>query len=106
MSKHLVLASLLMDLEAQLRNLALWEVNRPSAEALASEQPFCIDALSFPQWLQFIFIERLGGLLEISAALPSTCQVAPMAEEFFKGSDYSISLILSCLKAIDELLSQ
>ena len=94
-----------MDLEAQLRNLRLWQVQRPSVEALASQQPFCIDTLSFPQWLQFVFIERLQLMIAEQEPLPSACHIAPMAEEYFKTTDYTVSEVLNCLRTIDELLS-
>jgi uncharacterized protein YqcC (DUF446 family) len=31
----------------------------PSTEALASDQPFCVDTLTLPRWLQFIFLPTL-----------------------------------------------
>ena len=45
--------ALLIDIEAQLRQMGLWQAVPPSPEALASSQPFCIDTLDFSQWLQF-----------------------------------------------------
>ena len=105
MNKHLALSALLMDLEAQLRNLNLWQLQRPSEDALASEQPFCVDTLTFPQWLQFIFVERMQVMIAQQLVLPSACQIAPMGEEYFKTADYAVSDILQCLLAIDQLLS-
>ncbi|MEC8429313.1 MAG: YqcC family protein, partial [Pseudomonadota bacterium] len=49
---YITLHSALIDLQCELKNLNLWETQRPADEALASTQPFCIDTLSFPQWLQ------------------------------------------------------
>ena len=42
-------AALLIDVESGLRQLNLWELRSPPAEALASTQPFCIDTLNFAQ---------------------------------------------------------
>ena len=49
------IAELLIDIEAQLRQLGQWDKVPPDADALASEQPFCVDTLRLPQWLQFVF---------------------------------------------------
>ena len=52
------LGTLLNELEAELIKQGLHTPDRPSDEALASTQPFAIDTMSFPCWLQWIFIER------------------------------------------------
>ena len=49
--------------------LPLWEKVSPSAAALASDEPFCIDTLTFPQWLQFIFLPTLYRMLEAGELL-------------------------------------
>ena len=56
--------SLLVDIECELRVLGLWEDEAPSAEALASIEPFAVDTLSFSQWLQFIFVPKLYFIIE------------------------------------------
>ena len=45
------IAEVLIDIEAQLRQLNLWQRVAPPEEALASTEPFCVDTLSLPQWL-------------------------------------------------------
>ncbi|QIB65221.1 YqcC family protein [Kineobactrum salinum] len=98
-------AAVLIDIEAQLRYLSLWESIPPSAEALASQEPFCIDTLTLPQWLQFVFLPTLYRLLEQEASLPERCAIAPMAEEYFRGSALATSGLLRALRQIDELLT-
>ncbi|ARN74541.1 YqcC family protein [Oceanicoccus sagamiensis] len=105
MSKAVELSSLLMDVEAQLRQLGLWQTEAPSAEALASTEPFCIDTLSFPQWLQFIFLARLYSMISLQQALPTSCSIAPMADEYFKSSEHNVTALLAILEQIDQLLS-
>lgn len=46
--------ALLSELEDELRQLGWWEQQAPSAQALQSQQPFCVDTLEFSQWLQWI----------------------------------------------------
>lgn len=105
MSREAAVAALLKEIEYQLRALALWESESPSLEALASVQPFCIDTLSFSQWLQFVFIERLSVMIEQKATLPTNCHITPVAEECFKSGVNNAALLLSNLKQLDDLLS-
>jgi uncharacterized protein YqcC (DUF446 family) len=100
------IAEVLIDIEAQLRQLGLWDKIPPSTEALASTEPFCVDTLTLPQWLQFIFLPTLYRMLEEEQALPERCGIAPMAEEFFRGSGLAIGELVNSLVKIDELLSE
>ena len=102
---HTEVAALLIDVEAELRQLRLWDEEPPSAEALASTQPFAIDTLTFPQWLQFIFLPTMYHLVEEHADLPAECGITPMAEEYFRGSELATSALLAALSAVDRLLS-
>ena len=103
--KAIKLAELLMDVECDLRNLQLWESDVPPEDMLVSNEPFAIDKLTFPQWLQFIFLPRLHSMLELNAPLPNQCGVAPMAEQYFQGLDLPAAGIVAHLQDIDELLS-
>ena len=99
------IAEALIDVEAQLRQLGLWDKVAPPSTALASTEPFCVDTLTLPQWLQFIFLPTLYQMLEDDAALPERCAIAPMAEEFFRGGNLATQQLLTALKRIDSLLS-
>ena len=105
-SKHIAVAEILIDLEKELRELRLWEFESPSEEALASTQPFAIDTLNFPQWLQFIFIPRLYFMIEQRMPLPNASGVKPMAEEYFQVLSLNGASLISHLGRIDTLLSQ
>lgn len=96
------LSVLLANLEQQLQRHDLWATASPPPAALASRQPFCIDTLSFPQWLQFVFISRLQSLLQSGAALPAGSGVAAMAEVYFGGA--MTHPVVTCLRQIDEVL--
>ena len=100
------IAEVLIDVEAQLRQLGLWDKIPPSSQALASAEPFCVDTLTLPQWLQFVFIPTIYSMLEAEEPLPDRCGIAPMAEEFFRDSGLGIEALLQSLESIDELLSQ
>ncbi|HSX51436.1 MAG TPA: YqcC family protein, partial [Cellvibrio sp.] len=47
---HIAVAEVLIDIEKELRELRLWDSEMISEEALASEQPFAVDTMTFPQW--------------------------------------------------------
>ncbi|HQY71980.1 MAG TPA: YqcC family protein [Pseudomonadales bacterium] len=88
-----------MDLEAVLRSRLLWDAGEPSPEALASTQPFCIDTLDFPQWLQFVFLPRMQALLDADLPLPAQCAVAEMAEMHFGAAEAAD--VIALLREID-----
>jgi uncharacterized protein YqcC (DUF446 family) len=99
------IAALLIDIEAELRTLGLWDNVPPPPAALASEQPFSIDTLTLPQWLQFIFLPTIYGLLEQGEALPERCGIAPMAEQYFNGTELASAALEAALLKMDQLLS-
>ena len=110
MDKQKELAKLLLLVKSELRTLGLWQTQTPSAEALASTEPFAVDRMSFVQWLQFVFLPRMYQLIETGSPLPENCSIAPMAEESFKADDridpVSGAALVAHLRGIDELLSQ
>jgi len=98
------MAALLIDLEAALRKTGQWQSAAPSAEALASTQPFCVDTLDFCQWLQFIFIPRIQFMLEQKIDLPAVSGIAAMAEEVYKADAHILNSVVPTLNAIDQCL--
>ena len=102
---HTEVAEVLIDIEAQLRQLGLWDKIPPSSQALASEQPFAVDTLTLPQWLQFIFLPTIREMLEAGQALPDRCGIVPMADEFFSDTGLACDELVVALARIDELLS-
>ncbi|WP_251976845.1 YqcC family protein [Salinicola avicenniae] len=80
MTAHDELAVALRQLEETLAAAELWEVSYPDAEAFESQQPFCVDSMSLPQWLRYVFMARLQALVDARAALPANCAVAPAME--------------------------
>lgn len=102
---HISVAEILIDIEKELRELRLWEFDRPSDEALASTAPFAIDTLNFHQWLQFIFIPRLYVMVEQRLPLPAVSGVKPMAEEYFGPRQINSAALILHLDKMDKLLS-
>ncbi len=100
------LADIILDLEVALREQQLWEEATPPPEALQSPHPFCIDTLTFNQWLQFIFIERVKLIIEEQAPLPASSEIVPMAEEWFAQSALHGKKIIYILNSFDELIGR
>lgn len=91
--------------EQALSELALHSTVPPSPEAFASVQPFCVDTMTFPEWVQFVFLPKLEGMLEGGEAMPPWCDVAPMAEEYFRNLEQDGSLLIEALRRLDELVT-
>ena len=98
MNQYRRVSLILEKLELELRQLALWQQESPSAEALASTLPFCVDTLDFHQWLQFI-------LLMLQMPLPRQIALYPMATEVYKQSLSTHGALLECLAELDEALT-
>ena len=102
---HIAIAELLIDIEKELRELQLWDSEMISDAALASEQPFAVDTMTFPQWLQFIFLPRMYFIIEQQLQLPGNCGIAPMAEEYFSVLNLPSLPLIVHLQKIDGLLT-
>ena len=102
---HARLQFLLMDLEGQLHAKQQWSAQELAPEDVASVEPFAIDKLSFSQWLQFVFIPRLKDDCANKTALPASCSVAPMAEEFYRVNLIDAEAVIDRLASIDHLIT-
>jgi len=102
---HVAVAEVLIDIEKELRELQLWDDEMISRDALMSEQPFAIDTMTFPQWLQFIFLPRMYFIIEQQLQLPANCGIAPMAEQYFSVLRLPSSTLIAHLQKIDKLLT-
>jgi len=103
--RHHELTVVLQHLELELQRLNCWAAQKPSPEALASTAPFAVDTMTFPEWLQFIFIPRLAVMIEYQTPLPQASGIAPMAEEYFKLLSLDSTILIRHIQQIDSLLS-
>ncbi|MEO4045834.1 YqcC family protein [Pseudomonas sp. CAU 1711] len=99
------IAEQLLLIERELRLLGWWSEQAPSAEALASREPFCVDTLAFEQWLQWVFLPRVKALLESSALLPLASGIREMAEESYRGQEPGVAALLAALGEFDRLIA-
>lgn len=105
MNQYLLVAGLLGELTAELQRLERWQAEHPGEEALASTLPFCVDTLSFDQWLQFVLIPRMEQLVLLHAPLPSNVSIYPMASEVYKEELAEVADLLRLIARFDLLLS-
>lgn len=105
MTVYIEILALLMDVEAELRRLQQWDAEPPSAEAMASTEPFCIDTMSFAQWLQFIFIPRMRMLVEAERLPPGRSEIEPLVDAYFRPLGLDIEPLQRHIRALDQLIS-
>lgn len=99
------IADVLLEVEAALRTGGKWEAAEPPAEALSSATPFCIDTLSFEQWLQWVFLPRMRHILEQSRPLPRKSRIFPYAQEYLDKNDPITGGLLRQIKQFDDLIA-
>ena len=104
-TRYIPLASLLIDIECELRRGGYWQAEAPTPEALASTEPFCIDTLDFSQWLQFVFLPRMHALIEARAPLPDQCDIATMAETVWT-ADVRTKAVIDVLREFDKVIGE
>jgi uncharacterized protein YqcC (DUF446 family) len=87
-----VVLSKLAQIETEMRRIDLWQEDPLMAEQYDFKAAFAGDTMSFPQWLQFIFIpnvQRAGK----NGSFPSSSQVSTKAVREFDGMDEAARLI-------------
>ncbi len=109
MTVHEELGQALRELESTMKASALWRMERPAPKAFDSAQPFCIDTMSLPQWLRFVFIARLEALVEARAPMPASCDVAPAVDAYLiqEGAKTSQRVLMGkVVERIDRLVTE
>ncbi|MFC5695069.1 YqcC family protein [Pseudomonas sp. GCM10022186] len=99
-------ADQLLLIELELRSLGWWGEVAPSADALASQAPFCVDTLAFEEWLQWILLPRMKVILEHDLELPHASGIRAMAEEVYRERFAEVGGLLEALGAFDRLIGQ
>lgn len=96
---------LLKKLADSIHKAGLRADNRPSKEALASQQPFALDVMPFENWLQFIFLPKMEALVENHLPLPDKLALMPVAAQRFADTEKHAEL-LRVIRQIDELFNE
>ena len=104
MSKKEKIKQILALLEDNLKNSELWSEEEISEEKLSSKVPFCADTLSYPEWLQFVFIRRMQAIVDGEDELPSASGLFPMAQVYFGREIFRFRELASILLKLDRAL--
>ena len=99
------ISALLLELETSLKERGLWSGMPPSAEAMSSQLPFCVDTMSFHEWLQWIYIQRMRALIDHGSALPVGSSIHPYAEEALKQMGTQAASLLEIIARLDKAMS-
>ncbi len=75
------LSALLHSLEEEMKSAQLWQFD--GVLPPVGVEPFSIDTMNFPQWLQAVFIPRFNELISTKRTLPQKLALSPMAEVYF-----------------------
>lgn len=94
----------LEQVEAEMRHIHLWQENPLEAEQYDFRTAFAGDTMSFPQWLQFIFIPNVKRAAE-SGSFPASSQVSARAVREFDGMEET-SRLIGLLSEFDALFSK
>ncbi|WP_025120869.1 MULTISPECIES: YqcC family protein [unclassified Serratia (in: enterobacteria)] len=92
-------------IEQSMRELALWQLTPPEAEAFASTEPFCVDSMLAEEWLQWVLLPRMHALLDANAPLPTRFAITPYFEEALKDKQPNCLPLLVLLQRLDSLLN-
>ncbi len=99
--------ALVLQMEQEMRTLDIWSSVAPSAEAMASEFPFCYDTLQFDEWLQWVFVPRITSVLEGNGTLPADSDIASLAEVWFieQGMELEARPLVELIRQFDQAIS-
>lgn len=96
---------LLDEIQALMIRDGRWQSMAPSAEAMMSTDPFCINSMDFLEWLQWVYLARLQAILDVGGALPIGAQVAPYAEEALKTEGAKVTALIALVRELDQALA-
>ena len=100
------LADLLLNIEAEMRRIDLWEGHPPEPQALQSLIPFCHDTLRFEQWLQWVFVPKIKQVVESGEECPSSSDISPLAEYRFEQLAQPTTELLQLIERIDSHINR
>ncbi|MDO4776966.1 MAG: YqcC family protein [Cardiobacteriaceae bacterium] len=92
-------------LEAEMRGVGWWQQVSPAPEALASVEPFCVDCLTFSEWLQWVYIPKMHAYMNQHGRLPAASGLVPIAEEAWKGSAEDTRRLHEIVALLDALVA-
>jgi uncharacterized protein YqcC (DUF446 family) len=98
-------ASALASIEAEMRRLGYWNVQRPTDEQITNGGAFGTNSMAFVQWLRWVFVPKVHELLDTGAPLPASSSVGAQAarEWGFSPDSVDTSTLEHLLSEFDRL---
>lgn len=96
---------LLASLEREMRRVGWWQTIKPAADKLASIEPFCVDTLTFSEWLQWVYCPKMQELIDKNKHLPLSSGLLPIAEEAWNGANANTEALLEIISRLDNLVN-
>lgn len=93
-------------LATELNTIGWWQspAEKPSAQALSSIEPFCVDTLTFSQWLQWVYIPKMHAYMNQTGQLPQASGLLPIAEEAWKNTPENTSTLFEIIHLLDAII--
>ncbi|WP_293265303.1 YqcC family protein [Neptunomonas sp.] len=102
--QHDELLNILNAISSEMALKKLWQSTPPADEALSSTQPFCVDTLTFCEWIQWIMLPKLESMAQSKVPLPNNSDMFSMAEEAFKRAEQDTTTLLGLILQLDNCL--
>jgi len=80
-------------IEAEMRRIGMWQSEPLPETAYAFQEPFAMDTMAFPQWLQFVFIPRVQSIVQARGEFPASSNVGTQAIREFDGVAAATKLV-------------
>lgn len=74
-----VVAAQLAEIEGEMKRAGLWQDTPLRPEQYEFRQAFAMDTMAFSQWLQFIFVPRVKGIIADGGQFPAKSMVGAQA---------------------------
>ena len=102
MPSHEAVAAKLDEIEAELRHIGWWEIERPPPEAFESRTAFFMDTMAYAQWLRYVFVPNVRRIVAGRGDFPDESWVGAQAVREFDGDPHAIRLT-TLLSEFDDL---
>jgi len=79
MPSYEIVAAKIAEIEDEMKRVDLWQSEPLQPEQYQFTRAFGGDTMSFEQWLQFIFIPRVKGIIESRDTFPTSSSVGTYA---------------------------
>ncbi|HYY96708.1 MAG TPA: YqcC family protein [Pyrinomonadaceae bacterium] len=96
-------AGKIAEIEEELKRLGLWQDGPLREEQYEFRQAFAADTMTFTQWLQFVLVPKVKGIIEAGGEFPARSEVGAKAfREFVMWPAYGDLDTERLLRLLDE----